>query len=146
MWPIQLAFRLLISCRIFVCSLTLSNTSSFLTWSVQTIFFILLQYNISKLSRCFWSTARSVQFQYVIKLGSKCSLSLVSPSVYVQCASKERTLLLLNAAFSMALLNFISQVHLPSFGNKLPKYLKDSPFSSLFLWHYPMVLNLVNWN
>ena len=32
MWPIQLAFRLLISCRIFLCSLTLSNTSSFLTW------------------------------------------------------------------------------------------------------------------
>ena len=29
MWPIQLAFLLLISCRIFLCSLTLSNTSSF---------------------------------------------------------------------------------------------------------------------
>jgi len=26
MWPIQLDFRLLISCRIFLCSLTLSNT------------------------------------------------------------------------------------------------------------------------
>jgi hypothetical protein len=37
-WPIQLAFRFLISCRIFLCSLTLSNTSSFLTWSVQLIF------------------------------------------------------------------------------------------------------------
>jgi hypothetical protein len=32
MWPIQLAFRLLISYRIFLCFLTLSNTSSFLTW------------------------------------------------------------------------------------------------------------------
>ena len=52
MWPIQLAFRLLISCRIFFCSLTLSLTSSFLTWSVQLIFSILLQH-ISKLSRCF---------------------------------------------------------------------------------------------
>ena len=31
MWPIQLAFRFLISCRIFLCSLTPSNTSSFLT-------------------------------------------------------------------------------------------------------------------
>ena len=31
MWPIQLAFRLLISCRLFLYSLTLSNTSSFLT-------------------------------------------------------------------------------------------------------------------
>ena len=29
MWPIQLAFRFHISCRIFLCWLTLSNTSSF---------------------------------------------------------------------------------------------------------------------
>ena len=42
MWPIQLAFRFLISCRIFLYSLTLSNTSSFLTWLVQLIFSILL--------------------------------------------------------------------------------------------------------
>jgi hypothetical protein len=49
MWPIQLAFRKLVSCRIFLCSLTLSNTSSFLTCSVQLIFPILLQ-DISKLS------------------------------------------------------------------------------------------------
>ena len=60
-WTIQLAFRLLISCRIFLCSLTLSNTSSFLTRSVQLIFSILHQDHISKLSRCFWSTAGSVQ-------------------------------------------------------------------------------------
>jgi hypothetical protein len=37
--------------------LILSNTSSFLTWSVQLIFSIILQHHISKLSRCFWSTA-----------------------------------------------------------------------------------------
>ena len=61
MWPIQLAFRFLIACRIFLCSLTWSNTYSFLTWSVQLIFSILLQHHISKLSRCFLSTARSVQ-------------------------------------------------------------------------------------
>ena len=60
MWPIQLAFRLFISCRIFLFSLTLSNTSSFLTCSVQLIFSI-LQHHISKLSRCFSSTVRSVQ-------------------------------------------------------------------------------------
>jgi len=46
MWPIQFAFRLCISCRIFLCSLTLSNTSSFLTWSAQLIFSILLQHHI----------------------------------------------------------------------------------------------------
>ena len=51
MWPIQSAFHFLISCRIILCSLTLSNTSSFLTWSVQLIFSILLQHHISKRSR-----------------------------------------------------------------------------------------------
>jgi hypothetical protein len=44
MWPIQLAFRLHISCRIFLCSLTLSNTSSFLTWSVQLTYFTYHQF------------------------------------------------------------------------------------------------------
>ena len=61
MWPIQLAFHFLISCSIFLCSLPLSNTSSFLTWSVQLIFSILLQPHSSKLSRCFLSAARSIQ-------------------------------------------------------------------------------------
>jgi hypothetical protein len=61
MWPVQFAFRLRISCWIFLCSLTLSNTSSFLTWSIQLIFSILLQNYISNLSRCFWSFSRSVQ-------------------------------------------------------------------------------------
>ena len=46
MLPIQLAFRLLISCRISLRSSTLCNTSSFLTWSVQLIFSILLQHHI----------------------------------------------------------------------------------------------------
>jgi hypothetical protein len=41
--------------------LTISSTSSFLTWSVQLIFSILLQHHISKLSRCFWPTAWSFQ-------------------------------------------------------------------------------------
>ena len=36
MWPIQLAFRFLISCRIFLCSLTLSNTSSFVLYGCET--------------------------------------------------------------------------------------------------------------
>ena len=48
--PVSLPF---ISCRIFLCSLTLIHTSSFLTSSVQLIFSILLQHHISKLSRCF---------------------------------------------------------------------------------------------
>jgi hypothetical protein len=44
-----------------VPKVTLSNTSTFLTRSVQLIFSILLQHHISKLSRCVWSTARIVQ-------------------------------------------------------------------------------------
>jgi hypothetical protein len=48
MWPIYLAFRLLISYRMFLCFLTLSNTSLFLIWSVQLIFSIFLQHHISK--------------------------------------------------------------------------------------------------
>jgi hypothetical protein len=48
MWPIQFAFRLRISCRLFLCSLTLTNTSSFLTRSVQLIFSILLHHHISR--------------------------------------------------------------------------------------------------
>jgi len=52
LWPIQIAFRLLILCRVFLCSVTLSNTSSFLKWSVQLIFSILLQHHISEFSRC----------------------------------------------------------------------------------------------
>jgi hypothetical protein len=37
LWPIQLAFLLLIVCRTFLCSLTLCNTTSFLRRSAQLI-------------------------------------------------------------------------------------------------------------
>ena len=44
-------------------------------------------------------------------------------------------LFLLNAAIATAILDLISQVHLPSIANMLPKYLKDFTFS--FLGLYP---------
>jgi hypothetical protein len=44
----------------------------------------------------------------------------------------KRFFLLLNAAFAMAILDLISQVHLSSSVNKLPKYLKHFTFSSCF--------------
>ena len=72
MWPIQLAFCLLHSCRIFLCSLSLSNTSSFLTWSVQLISSILLQHHISKLSRCFWSTWYIIYFVFFTVFRTNC--------------------------------------------------------------------------
>jgi hypothetical protein len=83
MWPIQLAFRLLISCRIFLCSFTVSNTSPFLTWSLQLTFSILLQHHISKLSTCIWSIYYWLLFQKV-KFGPIPGQSVVStPVIYV---------------------------------------------------------------
>jgi hypothetical protein len=60
MWPIQLAFQLLISRRIFLCSLTLNNTS-FLTWLVQRIFSSLLQHIFSSLLQHHISKAWSIR-------------------------------------------------------------------------------------
>jgi len=90
MWPIQFAFCLLISCRIFLCSLTVSNISSFLTWSVQLIFSILLQHHISKLSRCFWSTARSVQVSAPYKAMLQTSIYHENNLVYLPHAKNVR--------------------------------------------------------
>jgi hypothetical protein len=80
-WPIQLAFSLLISCRIFLCSLTLSNTYSFLTCSVQLIFSILLQHHISKLPAVSDLLPEASKFRRHIKLYSKCNILLVYSSV-----------------------------------------------------------------
>src|SRR5215510_124590 len=44
----------------------------------------------------------------------------------------KRFFFLMNAAFAMAILDLISQVHLPSFVNMPPKCLKRSTFSSCF--------------
>ena len=124
MWPIHLAFHLLVSCRIFLCSLTLSNTSSFLTWSVQLIFSILLQHHISKLSSCFWSTVRTVQvsapYKAVLQIQHFTSFFLNSKSNVLV----KRALFLLNAALAIAIPHSISEVHLPSFVTMLSKYLK----------------------
>jgi hypothetical protein len=78
MWPIQLAFLIFIACRIFLSSLTLCNTSSFLTRLVKMFFSILLQHRISNLSRYFWSTLPVSMFQYHTGLRSKCSTLIVS--------------------------------------------------------------------
>ena len=44
----------------------------------------------------------------------------------------KRAPFLLNAAFAITIIHLISQAHLPSFVNMVPKYLKDSTFSSCF--------------
>ena len=48
----------------------------------------------------------------------------------------KRVFFLLNAAFAMAILDLISHVHLPSFVNKLPKYLKHFHILQLFLVYH----------
>ena len=64
-----------IVCRIFLSS-TLCNTSSFPTFAVQLIFSILLQRHISKLSRYFSYTFRSVNISAACKAISRCSTLL----------------------------------------------------------------------
>ena len=76
--PVSLPF--IISCRIFLCSLTLSSTSLFLTQSVQMIFSILLQHHISKFSRCFWTTATRKRPYYITYTISNLSTQLLDVS------------------------------------------------------------------
>ena len=82
-WPIRLAFRLLISCGIPLCPLTLNNTSSFLTWSVQLIFYILLQHHISNFLDFSDLLPEASKFQHHIKPCSKCRTLLVSSSILI---------------------------------------------------------------
>ena len=55
MWPIQLAFRFLISCRIFLCSLTLSNTSS----RISEIIFARTFYKSAKLQSIMYTNIKN---------------------------------------------------------------------------------------
>jgi hypothetical protein len=56
--PVNLPF--FVVCTIFLPSLTPCNTSSFLTRSVQLIFFSLFHHHISEISKHFYCTFRSV--------------------------------------------------------------------------------------
>ena len=81
MWPNQFAFRLRISCRISLCSLTLSNTSSFLAWSVQLIFPSSSSPTFQNFLGVSDLLPEASKFQHHIKLCSKRSTSLVSSSI-----------------------------------------------------------------
>ena len=109
-WPIQLAFLLRIVCTIYLSSLAVRITSSFLTWSVQLIFSILLQHHISKLSSYFWCTFRSVQVSALHKPRSKCSiLPVYSLQTWVHFHG-EKNLLLVEYYFAIEILDLISCV------------------------------------
>jgi hypothetical protein len=63
MWPIQLTFRLLISCKIFLYSFTLSNTSSLLTFKEKR--------NIIHISKMFViNTVTVISNLYVVTVNS----------------------------------------------------------------------------
>ena len=80
MWPIQLTFRFRISRRIFLCSLTLSNTSSFLNdtsnWSSPSFSSTTFQ-NFPGVS---YLLPEASKFQHHTKPCSKCNILLVSSS------------------------------------------------------------------
>ena len=136
LFPILLAFLLFIIYRIFISSLTLRNTSSFLTWSVQLIFSVLLQHHISKLSRYFSVLLSKVsKFQHHTDRRSARNVLLVSffnfrPNLLVE---KELSFFFLMVVFVMAILDLVPFVHLASYVIMLPKYLKYSTFSG-FSW------------
>jgi len=91
----------------FLSSLTLCNTISLFTRSVQLIFSILLQHHISKLSTYFWSTVRSVQvsapYKAMLQIQHFISFSLKSESNVLV----KRIFLFLNAAFELRRINRI---------------------------------------
>jgi hypothetical protein len=75
-WPIQLAILLFIVCTIFLSSLTLCNTSSFLTRSVQPISSSTTFQNCPGISDLLSAMS---QFQYRSQLRPKCSTYRVLP-------------------------------------------------------------------
>ena len=86
MWPIQLAFLLLISCRIFLCSLTLNTLLHFSydrsNWSFPSLSSTTFQ-NVPGVSDLLPASSK---FQHHIKLCSKCSTSLASsPNLLPNC-------------------------------------------------------------
>ena len=115
---------------IFLSSLTLSNTSSFLTRSVQLIFSILLQHLISELSRYFWSTVRSVQISTPHKTMLQMQHFTSFLFTFKSSLLLNKVFCLLNAAFVMTILYLISRVHFASFVIMLPTQFKYSTFSS----------------
>jgi hypothetical protein len=72
---------------------------------------ILLQQNISKLSRYFWSIFRSFKVQQHAKLCSTCSSIVLVSSLTLSPICSRKDFLLLSAAFAMEFLDLILPVH-----------------------------------
>jgi hypothetical protein len=81
MWPIHFTFRLRISCRIFICSLTLSNTASFLNDQSNCSFPSFSNTTFQKFPGFSDLLLKASKFQHHIKLCSKRSTLLASSSI-----------------------------------------------------------------
>ena len=107
MWSIHLVFLSFTVCRKFLSSLTLCNTSSIFTRSLQIIFSILLLHCHSKLSRNFGYTFQSVK----VSVFSRSLLEIWHlNSSFFKLKSNllvKRIFYLLNAVFATAILGLI---------------------------------------
>ena len=103
-WSVQVASLLFTVCRTIFSCLTLCNTSSFLTRSVQQICSILLQYHISKLSTYKISLSEVTKFQHHTKLCSKFG-TLLDSSSNLSPICRWKCLLLVQCQISLAQLN-----------------------------------------
>ena len=102
-------------CRLFLSSSTLCNTSLFCPCSDQLIFSSTTFQNFQGIYDVFFQVSK---LQHHIKLCLKCSISLVSS---LNLSSVRLLLFLLNAAFAVVVLHFISCVHITSRALKLAK-------------------------
>jgi hypothetical protein len=111
MSPIPLAFLLFVDFMIFLYSLTLWNTFSFLTRSVQLIFSSTTFQTIPDISELL---SEVCSFQHSKILCFQCSSLLVfSLDLSPVCSrKKKKVFFLFNAVFAMAILYLISRVHL----------------------------------
>jgi len=110
LWPVQLPFRLFIVCGIFLSSLSLCNLHFSHHHPTD-----LLQYHVLKFSRYFWSVFLNCpKFQHRTQPYSKCNTVSFFPKFKSSLLVK-RILILLNAAFTMEIMDLISWIHFALF-------------------------------
>jgi hypothetical protein len=95
MWPIQLAYLLFVVYRTFFSSLTLCNTSTFLTRSVPLVFPFLLPRHIQNFPSISNLLSEVSKFRHPTKLCSKCGppyfLPYFKPNLLVNGGARWRS-------------------------------------------------------
>jgi len=143
MWPILLAFLHFIACRIYLSSLTLCNTSLFLTQLVQLIFSIFTTTTFQNFPGIPHLLSKVAKFQHHTKLCTKCSIVLPSLNLSSVCWWKESSCWMV--LFARAILVLISRVDFASF---LLCYSNgwNIPCSLLFLIHHNLYWGWLPWD